>query len=40
MTLDDDLQTVSKGKIGGIITTLTRTRMPEVSRAIRFALDL
>lgn len=36
----DHLQTVSKGKIGSLITSLTRTRMIEVGRAIRFALGI
>jgi len=36
----DHLQTVSKGKIGALITSLPRTKMAEVGRAIRFALDI
>ena len=36
----DHLQTVSKGKIGALITSLSLTKMIEVGRAIRFALDL
>lgn len=36
----DHLQTVSKGKIGAIITSLSSARMAAVGRAIRFALDL
>ncbi len=36
----DHLQTVSKGKIGALITSLPRTKMIEVGRAIRFALDI
>ena len=36
----DHLQTVSKGKIGSLITSLPRTKMIEISRAIRFALDI
>jgi mRNA interferase MazF len=36
----DHIQTVSKSKVGGLITSLTADRMAEVSRAIRFALDL
>ena len=36
----DHLQTVSKGKIGGLITTLPPTKMVDVGRAIRFALDI
>ena len=36
----DHLQTVSKGKLGSLITTLPRVRMLEVGQAIRFALDI
>jgi mRNA interferase MazF len=36
----DHLQTVSKSKIGALITSLTPARMAEVGRAIRFALDI
>lgn len=36
----DHLQTVSRGKIGALITSLPRTKMLEVGRAIRFALDI
>lgn len=36
----DHLQTVSKGKIGALITSLSPGRMAEVGRAIRFALDI
>lgn len=36
----DHLQTVSRGKIGSLITSLPRTKMAEVGRAIRFALDI
>lgn len=36
----DHLQTVSKGKIGSLITSLPRAKMLEVGRAIRFALDI
>ena len=36
----DHLQTVSKGRIGALITSLPRARMTEVGRAIRFALDI
>ena len=36
----DHLQTVSKGRIGPLITFLPRTKMVEVGRAIRFALDI
>ena len=34
----DHIQTVSKTKIGPLITTLTNDRMTEVGRALRFAL--
>lgn len=36
----DHLQTVSKGKIGTLITSLPRMKMIEVGRAVRFALDI
>jgi mRNA interferase MazF len=36
----DHVQTVSKAKVGALITTLPWRKMPEVSRAVRFALDL
>ena len=36
----DHLQTVSKGKIGSLITSLPPARMADVSQAIRFALDI
>jgi mRNA interferase MazF len=36
----DHLQTVSKGKIGALITTLPPAKLVEVGRAIRFALDI
>lgn len=36
----DHLQTVSKGKIGPLITALSRTKMTAVGRAIQFALDI
>ena len=36
----DHLQTVSKGKIGALITFLPSSKMAEVGRAIRFALDI
>jgi mRNA interferase MazF len=36
----DHIQTVSKAKVGAAITTMSPTRMVEVTRAIRFALDL
>ena len=36
----DHLQTGSKWKIGTLSTSLPRTKMIEVGRAIRFALDI
>ena len=36
----DHLQTISKGKIGSLITSLPMTKMAEVGQAIRFALDI
>ena len=36
----DHLQTVSKGKLGSLITTLPRAKLAEVGKAIRFALDI
>ena len=36
----DHLQTVSKGKIGTLITSLPPAKMIDVGRAIRFALDI
>jgi mRNA interferase MazF len=36
----DHLQTVSRGKIGALITTLAPPKMREVARAIAFTLDL
>ena len=36
----DHLQTVSKGKIGSLITSLTPAKMVDVGWAIRFALDI
>jgi mRNA interferase MazF len=36
----DHLQTVSKGKIGSLITTLSISKMSEVAEAISFALAL
>ncbi len=35
----DHLQTVSKGKIGALVTSLPPKRMADINRAIRFALD-
>ena len=36
----DHLQTVSKGRIGAVITSLLPARMIDVGRAIRFALNI
>ena len=36
----DHLQTVSKGKIGSLITSLPPAKMVDVGRAIRFALGI
>ena len=36
----DHLQTVSKGKIGSLITSLPTSKMTDVSHAICFALDI
>lgn len=36
----DHLQTVSKAKIGPLITSLPPPKMMDVGRAIRFALDI
>jgi len=36
----DHLQTVPKGKIGSLITTLSRATMVDVGQAVRFALDI
>jgi mRNA interferase MazF len=36
----DHLQTVSKGKVGSLITSLPPAKMTDVGRAIRFALDI
>ena len=36
----DHLQTVSKDRVGRLITTLSSERLAEVRNAIRFALDL
>jgi mRNA interferase MazF len=36
----DHLQTVSKGKIGSLITSLPPAKMVDVGRAIRFVLDI
>jgi mRNA interferase MazF len=36
----DHLQTIAKGKIGSLITTLSHSRMHEVRNAIAFAIAL
>ncbi|WP_320045076.1 type II toxin-antitoxin system PemK/MazF family toxin [uncultured Desulfobacter sp.] len=36
----DHIQTVSKGKIGALITSLSKSEMAQVGKAIEFALDL
>jgi mRNA interferase MazF len=36
----DHMQTVSKNKIGSLITTLSRDKLTQVSKAIWFALNL
>jgi len=36
----DHLQTVSKGKVGALITSLPPAKMAAVGRAIRFALNI
>lgn len=36
----DHIQTVSKGKIGSLITTLTPNKLEQVGEAIQFVLDL
>ena len=36
----DHIQTVSKGKIGALITTLSTDKLQQVSGAIQFALNL
>jgi mRNA interferase MazF len=36
----DHIQTVSKSKIGSLITSLPAAKMADVGRAIRFALDV
>lgn len=36
----DHIQTVSKGKIGALITTLAPAKLAAVSRAVRFALNI
>ncbi len=36
----DHLQTVSKSKLGGLITTLSQSKMSETRQAVLFALSL
>ena len=36
----DHIQTVSKGKLGALITTLPQNKLEEVSKAVLFALNL
>lgn len=36
----DHLQTVSRGRLGAVITSLSSAKLTDVGRAIRFALDL
>ena len=36
----DHIQTVAKGKIGSLITTLSSGKMEQVAEAVRFTLDL
>ncbi len=36
----DHIQTVSKSRLGALITTLSAAQLDELSRAIRFALEL
>jgi mRNA interferase MazF len=36
----DHIQTVSKARVGAAITTMSSSKMAQVARAIRFALDL
>jgi len=36
----DHIQTVSKGKIGSLITTLAPDKLEQVGEAIQFALDI
>ncbi len=36
----DHIQTVSKGRLGALLTTLSAAKMREVSRAVTFALGL
>lgn len=36
----DNVQTIEKGRIGAVITVLTRTRIIEIDRALCFALGV
>ena len=36
----DHIQTVSKGKVGALVTTLASEKLVQVREAIRFALDV
>ena len=36
----DHIQTVSKTKLGALVTTLSEDKLQEVRKAVRFALDL
>ena len=36
----DHIQTISRGKIGSLITTLSADKLEKVSEAIQFSLDL
>jgi mRNA interferase MazF len=36
----DHIQTVSKGKIGSLITTISSERLKEIAESIRFALHI
>jgi mRNA interferase MazF len=36
----DHIQTISKSKIGSLITKLNQTKQQEISTALKFALDL
>ena len=36
----DHIQTISKGKIGSLVTTLPTDKLKKVNEAIQFALDL
>lgn len=36
----DHIQTVSKNKIGSLITILSKEKLEEIQKAIRFALDI